>query len=132
MSIDFNHAISVKPEPGKELCDFCACLGPVWLYSTRDEIVAIPPRGSPPDIPAHGYDSGWLACAECATLIDKNARFALLNRAMNTNPAMLQITAEYGGALPPDVRTFLAQNLGALHDCFFATRYSKIPFGPQG
>ena len=71
--------VDLLPEPGAEVCDFCAAPDPIWVYPAREFSVTAY---------AWGSGGGWTGCAPCAELIEREDWLTLAERAVDANPRL--------------------------------------------
>ena len=68
----------IVPEPGQEVCDFCAS-APQWkVYSCRNFVIPWRKHAAF----AHESIGGWAACQKCAETIDGDRWSDLTDRAL--------------------------------------------------
>ena len=105
------------------ICDFCSSPDVAWSYPAQTFEI----REDPELVAMFGKlesVEAWLACVECARLIDANDRRGLAQRALDCAPAL------QAAALSTRERSQLFQLTMALHDQFFSAR--RGPAEPIG
>src|SRR5271157_3515138 len=105
-------------------CDFCSkpLLGPAhgdgWIYKAKPFIKALP-GPLPKTKILFSSDEGWLACDECAILIDSLKARELLERSAKAN-------FELEGITDPEEQEALKKGLAALHAEFWSGLLSYL------
>jgi hypothetical protein len=96
----------LKPQPGREMCDFCAGSPTVKLYACRNFMI---PQTKHLAF-AHESIGGWSACEKCSLLIDEGRWFTLTDRALRR---FLKINR-----IPPGEGAEIRKLLTELHQLF--------------
>jgi hypothetical protein len=97
-----------------DVCDFCSSDKPTWDYPAEDCIIS--PAGDP--TPQHSI-GGWLACDECAALIQRNEWTKLARRSLS-----LVSTAREAVAVMGEEAALASITQG--HRIFRANRSGKV------
>jgi hypothetical protein len=103
-----------------DVCDFCSSDKPAWEYPAADCIV------SPPEDPVpHQSIGGWLACDECAALIQRNEWTKLARRSLDLVPSGKEAIALMG-------EEAVMNSITRGHRMFRANRSGKVqPYKPD-
>lgn len=94
------------PQPGREICDFCATSATGRLYACRNFVV---PR-TKHAVFQHESIGAWSACDRCAVLIDAGRWSQLTDRALR------RFARIYG--VPRSERVAMREQLSEIHQLF--------------
>lgn len=90
-------------------CDFCSAVNPIYSYDCSDFVTMEDTAGTP----LTSSQGAWLACKECAALIDAGAQQPLVNRCWMIHKTKLPFLNEQSqNDMAESFRRFFAKRKG--------------------
>lgn len=77
---DGKHYIDARPDGVEFMCDFCGELNPQPYKDYEAKDIEVMQAWESSTNQSHMSEGGWVACKQCAELIDKNDREGLIKR----------------------------------------------------